>query len=105
LAVTLETDSFRVVPEINPMTRNRTCIAICAAGFIISVGVFIVSLSQQLGLVAALACLTAWLQLFIVFATVGDAMSDRQTGSSRSALAGLLIVLISLSYLVAHFLA
>ncbi len=85
------------------MTRNQTTIAVGAIGFIVCVGVFLVALTQQFGLVAALACLAAWIQLAIVIATVGDALSNRQVASYlRSAFAVLLILVIAAFYTVAN---
>ncbi len=83
------------------MTRNQISIGAGAVGFIICLGMFIVALSQQMGAIAALACLAAWLQLFIVIATAGDAMSNRQSGSWRGAMAGALVLVIALSYVIA----
>jgi hypothetical protein len=83
------------------MTRNQTSIASGAAGFLFSLGVFLFALSGQNGLIAAVACLVAWLQLMIVIATAGDAMSNRQASKSRSISAALLVALLALAYAVA----
>ncbi len=83
------------------MTCNQAGIAAGAVGFLFSLGVFLIALSRQNGLVAALACLAAWLQLMIVIATAGDAMSDRQAGKSRSISAILLVAFLVLAYAAA----
>ncbi len=87
------------------MTRNQIGIAAGAVGFLFSLGVFLVALSQQNGLIAAVACLAAWLQLMIVIATAGDAISNRQASKFRGISAVLLVAVLTLAYAVASRLA
>jgi hypothetical protein len=84
------------------MTHNQAGIAAGAVGFLFSLGVFLIALAGQNGLVAALACLAGWLQLMIVIATAGDAMSDRQAGKFRSISAVLFVAFLALAYAAAN---
>lgn len=82
------------------MTHNQTGIALGAVGFVFSLGIFLFALSQQNGLIAASACLVAWLQLMIVIATAGDAISNRQSGVWRTVFAVFLVVFLVAAYAV-----
>lgn len=88
----------QVASTVVGMTRNKAGIGAGAVGFAVCLAIFLVSLSNQQGLIAALACLAAWLELFIVISTVGDAISDRQARWSHAVVATVLAVLMVVAY-------
>lgn len=84
-------------------TPNQTNVAAGALGFGVCLWIFFVALQQQLGLVAAIASLAAWAQLFIVIASVGDAFSNLQAGSRmRAAAAATIALLVAFIYMIAN---
>jgi len=76
------------------MTRNQSSMAASSTGMAVCAAVFVASLLYQFGLLEGVACLAAFVQLFILAATVVDAMEDKQASSGMRSLAAVLTAVL-----------
>ncbi len=76
---------------------NQSNMAASATGMAVCAAVFVASLLYQFGLLEGVACVATFIQLFILSATVVDAMEDRQASSgvrSRAAVLTAILVVV-----------
>ena len=76
------------------MTRNQNNLVASAAGMAVCGAVFVASLLHQFGLLEGVSCLATFVELFILSATVVDAMEDEEATSGIRLVAVLAAVLM-----------
>ncbi|MGA7293003.1 MAG: hypothetical protein WBW53_02465 [Terriglobales bacterium] len=85
------------------MTRNQSNIVAGATGMVVCASVFIASVLYQFGLLEGVASLATFVQVFLLSATVVDAMEDRQASSRIRALASVLMAILIVGWFGATY--